>query len=52
MADKINDSHSTLALPAAPSQTEQVPQLDVNGETKMKFDALGPLVVNSDGVSS
>ncbi|KAF7795752.1 hypothetical protein EIP86_006919 [Pleurotus ostreatoroseus] len=52
MADKINDSHSTLALPAAPSQTEQVPQLDVNGETQMKFDALGPLVVNSDGTLS
>lgn len=38
-----SDTQSPLALP--------VPQLDVNGDGKMRFDALGPLVVNSDGVS-
>ncbi|KAJ3559672.1 hypothetical protein NM688_g200 [Phlebia brevispora] len=51
MADS-NTNNTPLPLPAPPPPQEQVPPLNVDGETKMKFDALGPLVVNSDGTLS
>ena len=39
-----------LPLPPAQPESEEPSKLNVGSE--MKFDALGPLVVNSDGVSS
>ena len=38
-----------LALPPPPAE-EEVEQITVNGAQTFKFDKLGPVVVNSDGV--
>ncbi|KIP03223.1 hypothetical protein PHLGIDRAFT_20288 [Phlebiopsis gigantea 11061_1 CR5-6] len=46
--DSQLEPHAPLPLP--PSQTEEAPKLSVGSE--MKFDAFGPLVVNSDGTLS
>ena len=48
-----DNAHNTpLALPAPDATASSVPQLDVNAMNAMKLDALGPLVVNSDGAST
>lgn len=41
-------SKPVLALPDSSSASDDVPQLDVNGDG-VKLDHLGPLVVNTDG---
>lgn len=43
-------SHEPLLLEAAPEGSDDVQKLDVQSEKPLKFDALGPMVVNSDGV--
>ena len=40
-----------LALPAPPVEGDSnTPQLSVDSGDSIRFDALGPMVVNSDGV--
>ncbi|EPQ55651.1 hypothetical protein GLOTRDRAFT_40931 [Gloeophyllum trabeum ATCC 11539] len=46
-----NTPSGPLALPA-PSQDDETTKLDVHTMQRMKFDALGPMVVNSDGTLS
>ncbi|EKM53624.1 uncharacterized protein PHACADRAFT_260076 [Phanerochaete carnosa HHB-10118-sp] len=43
-------THEPLSLPPPPAGEEPTPKLEVGSQ--MKFDALGPLVVNSDGTLS
>lgn len=40
-------THETLSLPAPPA--DPASKVDIDGQS-VKIDALGPLVVNSDGV--
>ena len=47
---RSTDVSSPLALPTPPQPEENVEQLSVNGTQTFKFDALGPVVVNTDGV--
>lgn len=44
------ETHAPLALPPPPAGEEPTTKLEVGSQ--MKFDALGPLVVNSDGTLS
>ena len=46
---KTTTAGGQLALPPPPAE-EQVGQITVNGAQIFKFDKLGPVVVNSDGV--
>lgn len=49
MSNRTNSGTLPLALPA-PASSDTSIHIDVNESSKMKLDALGPLVVNSDGV--
>jgi len=46
------DHQEPLLLPPPSSLDPSIPQLVVNSEQSLKLDALGPMVVNSDGTLS
>ena len=46
---EVTSSGAPLALPPPPPEGE-TEQITVNGGQTFKFDKLGPIVVNSDGV--
>ncbi|KAF9508808.1 hypothetical protein BS47DRAFT_1332567 [Hydnum rufescens UP504] len=51
--DQENQSPEVpLLLPPLPAKSDGAPTLDINSNGSIKFDALGPLVVNSDGTLS
>ena len=53
-ADTEKDAAQPLALPAPPSAQEEQGKtrtLNVQEENSVALDELGPLIVNSDGVS-
>ncbi|KAA1466822.1 hypothetical protein DENSPDRAFT_831715 [Dentipellis sp. KUC8613] len=58
MLSQDNEEHKEvkglLPAPEPTSGDSSVPKLDISGDTiaSMKYDALGPLVVNSDGTLS
>lgn len=47
--DEPSAPHAPLAIEAAPEGLD-AQKLSVDGDVPLKFDALGPMVVNSDGV--
>jgi len=51
--DQEDQSHEVpLLLPPTPAESGGAPNLDIKSNGSIKFDALGPLVVNSDGTLS
>lgn len=44
-------TNSDHLLPAPDVDNSGSTKLDVNSEEAVKFDALGPMIINSDGVS-
>ncbi|KAF8300419.1 hypothetical protein DL93DRAFT_2090986 [Clavulina sp. PMI_390] len=52
--DKIDENtpKEPAALIEGPTPSTDAPKLDVNSGDAIKFDSLGPLVVNSDGTLS
>ncbi|KDQ17137.1 hypothetical protein BOTBODRAFT_172717 [Botryobasidium botryosum FD-172 SS1] len=55
MSDSNNTSTARdepLLLPPPTSSDGTTPTLDLNSEQSLKLDALGPMVVNSDGTLS
>lgn len=46
-----NDGQDATRLLPAPDHNENAAKVEVNSDKTLKFDTLGPMVVNSDGVS-
>lgn len=53
-ATSSSDSHSTHLVLPAPTGAHDASKLQLSSDelTKLSFDTLGPMVVNSDGVSA
>ncbi|KAI0078816.1 hypothetical protein K474DRAFT_1659998 [Panus rudis PR-1116 ss-1] len=49
---KEGEKHETFLLPAPDLEAGDAVKLDARSNTAIKFDELGPMVVNSDGTLS
>jgi len=47
-----NDGQDAARLLPAPDRNENAEKVEVNSDKALKFDTLGPMVVNSDGTLS
>lgn len=52
MSDQGEQREPPLSIEDAPPADQQPQQLNVQDEQTLKFDKLGPVVVNNDGVRS
>src|SRR5690349_4581212 len=51
-SEQEQQHQAPLALPAPASEEEEAKKLEAGTEQTIKFDHLGPLVINSDGTLS